>query len=239
MDTTYSLRQWQADLQAAARPEKIKILSSFFKTGKGQYGEGDRFIGLTVPDNRKIAKMAVGLSDDDVSLMLSHPIHEFRLSALIVLCEKTKKTKTEAGRKAIADFYLAHARYINNWDLVDLSCPTIIGPLIDDADDRLTLPMLDAESLWLRRIAVVATLHTIRQGKFTTALRNVSRLLHDSHDLMHKANGWMLREIGKKDTSVLLGFLDKNAATMPRTTLRYAIERLEPEQKRYYMRLRQ
>ena len=209
-----------------------------FKTGKGEYGEGDKFIGVMVPANRQIAKQTLDAPLQTVAEMLASEIHEHRLSALLSLVERYRKAhKDPAEKHRIAQFYLTHTNGINNWDLVDLSAPYIIGDQIMEGNDP-TPRLLDSANLWEQRIAVVSTMLPIRNRQFDTALRNVGHLLQHPHDLMRKANGWMLRETGKRDISTLLRFLDLHAATMPRTTLRYAVERLAPEQKKHYMEMK-
>jgi len=228
--------QWKDSLSAVARPEKAAILSKFFKTGKGEYGEGDKFIGIVVPDNRKIARQAARIALEEIEKMLASDIHEHRLSGLLALVERYRKSRDSEERKSISDFYLSHTEAANNWDLVDLSAPYIIGTqLLADPAADITPPLCESDSLWEQRIAIVATITPIRAGQFDIALRNIVRLLHHPHDLIQKANGWMLREIGKKDESVLRQFLDRHAGDMPRTTLRYAVERLSPEKKKCYM----
>ena len=170
--------------------------------------------------------------------MIASEIHEHRLSALLSLVERYRKARKDPAEKhRIAQFYLTHTNGINNWDLVDLSAPYIIGDQIMEGNDP-TPRLLDSANLWEQRIAVVSTMLPIRNRQFDTALRNVGHLLQHPHDLMRKANGWMLRETGKRDISTLLRFLDLHAATMPRTTLRYAVERLAPEQKKHYMEMK-
>lgn len=230
--------EWKNALAAVARPEKVAILSGFFKTGKGEYGEGDVFIGVSVPDNRKVAKLAVGASWPVVEEMLDSPVHEHRLSALLALALRFPRAD-ERERWQIVDFYLAHTAQINNWDLVDLSAPQIIGKQMLFCPEFDPTVALCGGGLWECRIGIVATMTLIRAGKFDVAIRNIERLLYHPHDLIRKANGWMLREIGKKDESALLAFLDCHAAAMPRTALRYAVERLSPEKRRHYMGQRQ
>ena len=230
--------EWQAALSAATTPGKADTLSRFFKTGKGEYGEGDKFIGVMVPANRHIAKQTLDAPLQTVAEMLASEIHEHRLSALLSLVERYRKARKDPAEKhRIAQFYLTHTNGINNWDLVDLSAPYIIGDQIMEGNDP-TPHLLDSANLWEQRIAVVSTMLPIRNRQFDTALRNVGHLLQHPHDLMRKANGWMLRETGKRDISTLLRFLDLHAATMPRTTLRYAVERLAPEQKKHYMEMK-
>lgn len=229
--------KWKEALNRVAKEEKISVLARFFKTGKGEYGEGDIFIGVMVPDNRKVAKSAYNTDEYTISSMLASPIHEHRLSALLCLVERYRRDKDRSVRSDIASFYLKHASAINNWDLVDLSAPYIIGQELLAGNDP-TPKLCKSRNLWAQRIAIVSTLTPIRAGDFTTALRNITALLRHNHDLIQKANGWMLREIGKKDISTLRNFLNRFAGEMPRTTLRYAIERMEEQEKSTYMRMK-
>lgn len=227
---------WQEELLKVANPEKIKIFMSFFKTGKGEYGEGDKFIGLSVPENRNIAKKYHTLDFELIEQMLQHEIHEFRLSGLLALVEKFKKNKDAKVQKCIVDFYVARGTCANNWDLVDLSAPYILGTyLLSHPNSKLLDELSISGNLWLQRIAIVSTLTLVRKNKFDDTLRLAHRYLSHPHPLIHKATGWLLREIGKKDESVLLDFLNKYATQMPRTTLRYAIERLNPDMRQSIM----
>ena len=227
---------WQQQLRDISRPEKIKILSSFFKTGKGEYGEGDKFLGITVPDNRKVATAHAFDPIADILEMLSHEIHEFRLSALLALVHRYKKAKTADEQTVIVDFYLANAHRCNNWDLVDLSAPYILGThLLNHHSPTMLDTLAASDNLWRQRIAIVATLTLIRNNRFDDTLHLAEHYLTHTHPLMHKATGWMLREVGKKHLPTLLNFLDQWADMMPRTALRYAIERLTPEKRQYYM----
>ncbi len=226
----------QKQLEAVASPEKRDFLPYFFKTGKGQYGEGDKFIGVVVPDIRKIAKANRSLSLKEIEKLLNNEYHECRMCALMILIEHFKKAKEEE-RKKIADFYLSYSFRINNWDLVDLSCRDIIGAYLANKEDRSILYKLaESELLWDQRIAVISTYAFIKKNDFTDIIRLSELLLDHKHDLMHKATGWMLREAGKMNKDVLTGFLDKHYRKMPRTMLRYAIEKLSPEEKNYYMK---
>lgn len=227
----------ERDLMEAARPDKVEVLASFFKSGCGEYGEGDVFIGVSVPDNRRVARRHLDAGLDDVRRLLQSPVHEVRLCALLVLVEQYRRGDA-ARRREIYDFYLTVTDRINNWDLVDLSCQYIIGPQLMDGGDRSVLVMLAAsESMWRRRIAVVSTLWMVRHGEVDDAIGICTMLLGDSEDLIRKACGWVLREVGKKDKSRLTAFLDRHAGDMSRTTLRYAIERFDRDERMHYMRL--
>ncbi|MDD2961188.1 MAG: DNA alkylation repair protein [Muribaculaceae bacterium] len=231
---TANVNKWIENLQNVSQPSKVKILSSFFKTGKGEYGEGDIFAGINVPDNRKIAEQFYNLAYEEIYELLSSPIHEHRLSALLALVKKYHKTSI-VEHAEIVNFYLANTRFINNWDLVDLSAPKIIGEYTLLSNEDILYTLSDSESLWERRIAIVATYTHIKKGEFKHTLIFANKYLDSKDSLIHKATGWMLREIGKKDLPTLLNYLDDNYKIMPRTALRYAIERLQPELKRHYM----
>ena len=229
-----------AALIAAANPEKIGPLGRFFKTGPGQYGEGDQLIGLTVPSQRIIAKQAQDLPLTEIEKLLMSPWHEERLTSLLIMVLQYKKAKAEY-RKELYEFYMSHTKSINNWDLVDTSAEYIVGPYLDGRPEQMQVLEERAHSdlLWDRRIAMLATFDYIKRGRADEALIIAELLLHDSHDLIQKAVGWMLREIGKRvDQQLLLTFLDMHAATMPRTSLRYAIERLSSDTRKHYLTLK-
>lgn len=231
--------KWQQELMAKSNPDKIKIFASFFKTGKGEYGEGDKFIGLSVPDNRKISTLYYEVSFPVIQNMLHDDIHEFRLAALLALVHKYKKSTTDNERKEIVDFYLSNAGRCNNWDMVDLSAPYILGQYLLETDCFGLLDYMSiSDNLWRQRIAIVSTLTLIRHNRFEDTLRIAKRYLLHSHPLIHKATGWMLREVGKRHLPTLLEFLDEFAIAMPRTMLRYAIERLDTPTRQYYMKLK-
>ena len=216
-------------------PGKAEHSQYFFKTGKEQYGEGDRFIGCTVPETRSVAKVHNHTPFTELKKLLNDELHECRLCALIILTAQFQKAD-ELKRKEIVDFYLAHTHCINNWDLVDLSSYHIIGEWLKNKEDRSLLYILAQSSLlWEQRIAVVSTMAFIRNNDFADTLHLSEFFLTHKHDLMHKACGWMLRETGKRDEAILTDFLDRHYRLMPRTMLRYAIERLSPEQKTKYM----
>lgn len=227
---------WQDELRKAANPDKVKIFMSFFKTGKGEYGEGDKFIGLSVPENRKIAKKYFDADFETIDKMLRHEIHEFRLSGFLALIEKFKKHKDHATRKLIVDFYVTRGTSANNWDLVDLSAPYILGAhLVNNPNPSLLDQLSNSDNLWLQRIAIVSTLTFVRNNMFDETLRLALRYLSHPHPLIHKATEWLLREVGKRDEEILLDFLEKNSTKMPRTALRYAIERLSPKMRQRFM----
>ena len=223
-----------SNLKNVSDPVRAKNLARFFKTGKGQYGEGDIFAGITVPEIRKISQKYQSLDSEDLEKLIKHKIHEYRLCGLLILVgQYAKANNTE--QKKIYEYYLTLAKYINNWDLVDLTAPKIPGKyLLNNPKKRKILYQLaKSNDLWERRIAILSTFTFIRDNDFEDALKISELLLKDNHDLIHKAVGWMLREIGKKEQQPLINFLEKNYHKMPRTMLRYAIERL-PEQKRLY-----
>jgi 3-methyladenine DNA glycosylase AlkD len=214
------------------------VSESFFKTGPGEYGEGDRFLGTAVPDLRKLSIKYEALSRTDVAALLRSRWHEERLLALLILVRQYARG-TDADRRAIHKLYLANTKYINNWDLVDLSASSIVGAHLDDGHDRALLHKLAlSPSVWERRIAIIATFHYIKDGHYEDALTVAELLLRDDHDLIHKAVGWMLREIGKRNQAVEERFLKKHAARMPRTMLRYAIERFPEPLRRQYLNAR-
>ncbi|MBI5848532.1 MAG: DNA alkylation repair protein [Nitrospirae bacterium] len=228
------LPRLKADLLKIANPEKAKTLARFFKTGKGQYGEGDIFLGIMVPQQRRIAKKYAALSLQDIKALLASKVHEHRLIALFILVGQYQKAD-EQVKKKIADFYLTHASCINNWDLVDLSAPHILGDHCYGENPTMLYRLAESDNLWKRRIAIMATFAFIRKGSFKEALAISGMLLHDRHDLIHKAVGWMLREIGKRDVQREEEFLNKHAHEMPRTMLRYSIERFDDKKRRYWM----
>lgn len=226
----------QKELETYSTPEKREFLPYFFKTGKGQYGEGDKFLGVVVPDTRKVAKKYKEIPSSELTNLLNSEYHECRLCALLILVEVFKKTKDEVKRKEIVDFYLFHTHRINNWDLVDLSAKDIVGEYLVDKDRDILYKLADSSLLWDQRIAVLATFAFIRRNDHTDILALSEKLLFHKHDLMHKAIGWMLRETGKKNKQSLITFLDKHYRKMPRTMLRYSIEKLTPEERAFYMK---
>ena len=225
----------QKYLRQFASKEKAKLLQGFFKTGPGQYGEGDIFLGVMVPNIRLTVKEFADAPIAEVLKLLRSFFHEERLLALLLLVRKFEKGD-EVVRKRIYTHYLKNTKYINNWDLVDLSAPKIVGPWLDGRSRSLLYRFARSKYIWERRIAILATFPFIRKGDFADALALSETLLADDHDLMHKAVGWMLREVGKKDVVVLEGFLRKNYDHMPRTALRYAIERFPEAKRKKYLR---
>lgn len=219
--------------------EKAKHLSGFFKTGKGQYGEGDVFLGLTVPQTRAIVKeFYQKLSIDEISEVLKSPYHEVRLGALLVLVFKYKKAE-QTEKQKIYQTYIKNIDYINNWDLVDLTAPNIVGDYIYNYGSTEDLwKLANSSHLWGERISIVAGFYFIRQKEFDYMLEVCKQFLAHEHDLIHKATGWMLREVGKRDEDVLCKFLDENAKYMPRTALRYAIEKFEEQKRKSYLAIK-
>jgi 3-methyladenine DNA glycosylase AlkD len=228
-----SLKALHAELRALGSPERAAGSQRFFKTGAGEYGEGDKFIGLTVPEMRSFARKYRDLDEKSVIKLLYSPWHEERLIALLLLVDRYDRGD-KSRRNEIHRAYLANARQINNWDLVDMSASQIVGSHLDARSISLLERLARSKNIWKRRIAIVSTLYFIRRKEFLPTLRIAAMLVGDSHDLIHKAVGWMLREVGKRDRTALDKFLTKHHRRMPRTMLRYAIER-HPEtiRKRY------
>lgn len=225
----------QKELEAYIDPVKREYLPRFFKTGKGQYGEGDKFLGVVVPNTRIVAKRHKDEPFEVMAELLQSEWHECRLCALLMMVERFRKCD-ETGRRKIYQFYLLQTERINNWDLVDLSAPYIVGEYLKDKSRDDLYRLADSPLLWEQRIAVVATATLIRNNDFIDILRLSERLLNHEHDLMRKAIGWMLREMGKRDKDLLLQFLDRFHKQMPRTMLRYAIEKMSEEERKHYMK---
>lgn len=235
------VKNYKKDFAKHADKQRAFGVARFFKTGKGQYGEGDKFLGLTVPMVRTLAKKYSDMSFTELSELLKSKWHEERLGALIILVGKMKKAKTSLERKFIYTFYIKHIAGINNWDLVDTSAEYCAGMYLDDLDlmdqQKMLGKLIKSKNIWERRIAVVATFHFSRHRKSDIVLWVVKHLLDDKHDLIHKASGWMLREFGKRASEpALIRFLKEYYKVMPRTMLRYALERLEPETKAFFMK---
>jgi 3-methyladenine DNA glycosylase AlkD len=220
-----------------AKTDDAAFLGRFFKTGEGQYGAGDVFVGIRVPDTRRVCRTFMELPLEEVEKLLRSQIHEHRLAAVILLCDQFKKADGN-GRKAIYDAYLTavYDGYVNNWDIVDTSAEFIIGEYLWDKPRGLLFELAGSSDLWQRRVAVLSSFAFIKRGDASTTFKLAGLLLHNDHDLIQKAVGWMLREIGKRcDEMLLVKFLDLHASEMPRTMLRYSIERLDPAQKKKYM----
>jgi 3-methyladenine DNA glycosylase AlkD len=224
------------DIRRVASPQRARASKWFFKTAPGEYGEGDRFLGVTVPALRKLARKYQDLPLKDIVTILRSPWHEERLLALLILVGRHARGD-ERTRRLVHRVYLRNTGSINNWDLVDLSAAQIVGSHLESGERTLLKHLARSQSLWERRIAMIATYHYIRQRDFKDALAVAELLLDDEHDLIHKAIGWMLREIGKRDRRVEERFLRKHAPRLPRTTLRYAIEHFpEPLRRKYLVR---
>ena len=229
------ISQLKRDLQKLKNPEKIKIYSNFFKTGKGQYGEGDKFLGITIPQQRAIAKKYPNLTLKDIQKLLNDPIHEIRITALIILVEQYKKAD-ESLKNKIYNFYMKNSKKMNNWDHVDCTAPYIAGPHLLNKNKSILYKFAKSKNLWERRISIITTYHFIKNNKFTDTIKIAEILLKDDHDLIHKAVGWMLREVGKKDQKLLEKFLKKHHKIMPRTMLRYSIEKFTESKRKFYMK---
>ena len=224
-----------AQMQSKADPSQVEGLSRFFKTGPGQYGEGDRFLGIKVPVTRSVVKecwRSIGFPD--LEECIASEYHEIRLAALLSLIEIFHHARKEpATRQMCIDFYLSHLRYINNWDLVDLSCYPLLGEWLLDKDRTLLYDLArSGKTIWEQRIGIVSTMTFIRHGQLQDTFEIADILLHHPHDLIHKAVGWLLREAGKRDKAALVSWLGERSSTMPRTMLRYAIERFPEEERK-------
>lgn len=236
-----NLDQLKSNLRAYVNPDKAAFFPRFFKAGPGEYAEGDKFLGVTVPNQRALAKQYFRLLTlAETTRLLQSPWHEERLTALFILILKYQKGN-QTTKNEIFDVYLENTAYVNNWDLVDSSAEYIVGPWLQDNAYKMKVleKLAHSNNLWERRIAMLATFHYIKQGRAEEALVIADILLRDTHHLIQKAVGWMLREIGKRvDQTLLLAFLDRHAHTMPRTSLRYAIEHLSPETRQHYLQLK-
>lgn len=224
-----------AELESVHSEEKKSVLPRFFKCGPGEYGEGDRFLGVVVPEVRKVAKRNTSATLSEIKGLLDSQWHEARLCALLILVARCRKSVP----KEVFDFYLANTGRINNWDLVDLTAPSIVGAYVRDTPEerKVLYSLAESKSLWDQRIAVVSTLSLIRAGQFDETYALAVKLLEHKHDLMYKAVGWMLREAGKRDRNRLELFLSEHAASMPRTMLRYSIEKFPEPLRRHYLNL--
>lgn len=232
---------FKLELVKYALPENREILMRFFKSGPGEYGEGDEFIGIKVPNTRKVCKLFTDMSLDEIQKLLDSPIHEHRLGGAIILTYKYPKS-SDADKQGIFDMYLENiaANKINNWDIVDVTCEHIVGAHLLKKGKKLLLNLAASDNLWARRVSIVSTFTYIKNSEPDTTLQVAEILLFDKHDLIQKAVGWMLREVGKRcEEEILTDFLDKHANEMPRTMLRYAIERLPEEKRIHYLKLKE
>jgi len=230
-----SLVKLQQELKKYARKDKADFLPRFFKCGKGEYGEGDIFIGVNNPTMRKLAKKFVNLDFKGLGELIKSKIHEQRQIALFILTIKYQKAKNQTEKKICVDFYLKNLSGVNNWDLVDLSCYKLLGDWLLDKPRIILYDLACSDNLWQKRIAIIATYAFIRQNDFKDTIKISKILLSDKHDLIHKAVGWMLREMGKRNLSALEKFLQPVYKKMPRTTLRYAIEKMSDKKRKFYL----
>lgn len=226
-----------SELQSIANPEKACFLQGFFKTGKGQYAEGDIFLGITNPLTRNVAKANKQISYPEIQKLLDMPYHEARLAALVIIVEQFKKA-SEEKRKELFELYIKNTSRINNWDLVDVTCPHVVGLYLLDKDRSILYDLADSSFLWDQRIAMVSTVTFIRHREYEDTLALAEKFFTHKHDLMHKAVGWMLREVGKKNKETLVSFLERNTTKMPRTTLRYAIEHFSAPERKHFMEMK-
>jgi len=228
------LKQLKSELNKLANKKQALILQRFFKTGVGQYGEGDIFLGIKVPVQRIVSKKYIGLNFKSLADLLNSKTHEYRLIALMILLSQYKKADKSAKKK-IVGFYLKNTKNINNWDLVDLSCHYILGDYLLNKNRKILYKLARSKNLWEKRIAIISTFAFLRNKEFNDTIKISEILLNDKHDLIHKAVGWMLREVGKRDRIILEKFLNKHYKAMPRTMLRYAIEKLSDKKRKFYL----
>ena len=229
-----SFNNFKNELKKAGSKKNAEILQWFFKTGKGEYGEGDKFLGIKVPEIRKIAKKNNKLTFPEIQKALKSKYHEERLAALLILVD-LYSSGNQKTKEDIARFYLNNTKYINNWDLVDLTAPKILGKHLMDRDRKILTKLARSENLWEKRISIISTFEFIRAKQYSDTLKISKILLKDEHDLIHKAVGWMLREIGKRNLKTEEAFLLKHYKKMPRTMLRYAIEKFPQKKRRAYL----
>ncbi|MGG7470247.1 DNA alkylation repair protein [Chryseobacterium arthrosphaerae] len=232
------IKEIQEALAVLSIPEKAEFFPRFFKTGKGEYGEGDLFLGVKVPDQRSVAKEYYPkISWVELSVLLSSQYHEHRLTAIFMLVLKFEKTKDKAVKDDAVKFYLDHLPYVNNWDIVDSSCYKILGRYaFENQKESLLRDLSKSEEMWHKRIAVVGTMYYLKKGSFDLTKEFVTRNLKHPHDLMHKANGWLLREMGQKNEAELISYLKQYYKEMPRTCLRYSIEKLDEDLRQDYLK---
>jgi 3-methyladenine DNA glycosylase AlkD len=230
-------REVKQVLKRLGNPERAKFSLRYFKTGAGQYGEGDKFLGISAPNLRKTARLYQDLETDEILKLLHSSLHEERVLALLIWNHQFQKG-SPADRQKIHRLYLKNSAWINNWDLVDCSAEIVIGKYLLDKNTRILEKLAASKSLWQRRIAMISTFAFIREKRFDLPLRIARRLIHDTEDLIHKASGWMLREIGKRDSTVLEQFLAEHATKMPRTMLRYSIEKFPEIKRKKYLSIK-
>jgi len=232
--TKLTLSQLKKELKNLANPKQAKILQRFFKTRPGEYGEGDIFLGIKVPVQRQVARKYIHLNFENIKSLLKSRVHEHRLVAILILVSKYKEAE-EQEKKTIFNFYLKNYQGINNWDLVDISAPNIVGDYLLNKNKDVLYKLAKSKNLWQKRIAIISTFTFIKNNKFNDTLKISKLLLNDDHDLIHKAVGWMLRELGKRDQKIEEEFLKKYIKKMPRIMLRYAIERFEEKKRKFYL----
>lgn len=236
MSTDMSAKRFVEELKTYQSAEELKKIQRYFKSGEGEYGEGDKFIGVRMGQVFALAKEFIEMPPNEIEKLLESQIHEARVGAVSIMDWQARNKKTpEARRKVLFDLYMRRHDRINNWDLVDRSAPYVVGGYLFDKPRDILYKLARSKNVWERRTAIVSTYYFVRQGDVADTFKIAEMLLNDNHDLIHKATGGWLREAGKKDRQKLLSFLDRHAATMPRTALRYAIERLDKKQRTYYM----
>jgi 3-methyladenine DNA glycosylase AlkD len=236
MSAEISAEQFVENLAVHRSPDELKKLQRYFKSGEGQYGHGDQFMGVRMGQVFALAKAFIEMAPSEIEKLLESPIHEVRAGALSIMDKQGRRKKTpESRRKELFDLYMKRIDRINNWDLVDVSCVYVVGRYLFDKPRDVLYTLARSQNIWERRTAIVSTGYFIRQGDVADTFKIAEMLISDEQDLIHKATGWMLREAGKKDPQKLFSFLDKYAATLPRTLLRYAVERLDKEQRTHYL----
>ena len=232
-----NLNKIRTELTQQADDSKVAVLSKFFKSFPGGYGEGDFFLGVTVPVQRAVArKYYTFLSPEETVILLRENIHEHRLTALFIMVLQYEKAKTREEKETVVYSYLGNIDKVNNWDLVDSSAHKILGPWLDDKDKRILYDFANTENLWKQRISIISTLHFIRNHQYEVSFDLAEILLNHKHDLIHKAVGWMLREIGNRNFELEYNFLKKHYKKMPRTMLRYAIEKFDEELRQEFLK---